>query len=298
MFCGRIDMVHWEIAGRKGFSPAFVMSYGVGGLAAFVVARAWAESGGQFPFHADVAAAVGESLCVIAYLLGWISCRRAAALYPEGSPLRVGWLALSGNCLLSVVRHLDLNPLFLPLAGSKGRVYLVSQAVQAPALACVLFGILAIWWGVYRLGLGFRVRWFDCAGVVAAAALVAWAFRNHLSHAQESHTAVAILQLVSLGLLLSIGGVGLLLHGLAMQMGGGRLAVVMRCIAAYALMRFLLTLLQGDRDKYSFIWWFAYFAARWVFVFGAAYFCWLAETVKRSIRRQPYSDWNVSDWAQ
>jgi len=118
------------------------------------------------------------------------------------------------------------------------------------------------------------------------------------SHAQESHTAVAILQLVSLGLLLSIGGVGLLLHGLAMQMGGGRLAVAMRCIAAYALMRFLPTLLQGDRDRYSFVWWFAYFAARWVFVFGAAYFCWLAETVKRSIRRQPYSDWNVSDWAQ
>ena len=47
----------------------------------------------------------------------------------------------------------------------------------------------------------------------------------------------AILQVDQPGLLIGIGGVGLLLHSLAMQMGGGRLAVVMRCFALYALTR-------------------------------------------------------------
>jgi hypothetical protein len=146
--------------------------------------------------------------------------------------------------------------------------------------------------------MGFSVRWFDCVGVVAAAAIIVWLFRSHLSHAQTGHGVVAMLQQVSLGLLLSIGGVGLLLHSLAMQMGGGRLGVVMRCVAMYALTRSLLTLSQWNRDSYAFVWWLFYFAAPWIFVFGAAYFCWLTDTVRRSIGKQPYSDWDVSGLAQ
>jgi hypothetical protein len=273
------------------------MSCGVAGVGAFIVLSLLAQAG-RLPFRDDLPAIAGQFLCVMAYGIGLISCWRAAASYPKDSPMRIGWLALSGNCLLSAFRHLALNPLLQPLAGSQDRVYLLSQTFQAPALACVLAGILAIWWGVYRLGLGFRVRWFDCAGVVAAASLIAWAFRNQLSHAHTRDGLVAVLQQVSLALLLSIGGVGLLLHGLAMQMGGGRLAVAMRCVAMYALTRSLLNLSQWNRDRYPLLWGFFYYAAPWICVFGAAYFCWLADTVRRSIGRQPYSDWDVSDWAR
>jgi hypothetical protein len=281
-------MGRWEIGGRKGFSPAFVMACGLTGLGGFVLARSLART----DLAADLPAMIGQLSCVAAYLIGLISCRRAAALYPRTSPMRMGWLALSGYCLLSVFRHAALNPLSAPLAGSTDRVYLISQVFQLPALICALSGILAIWWGVYRLGLGFRVRWLEYAGVGAAAAIITWAFRNQLSHAQSGHGLVTNLQQVSLGLLLSIGGVGLLLHGLAMQMGGGRLAVVMRCVALFALTRALLTLAQANRESYSFLWWFCYYAVTWVFVFGAAYFCWLADTVLRSIGKQPYSDWD------
>jgi hypothetical protein len=249
-------------------------------LAAFVFARGLGRG--------DLPVIIGQISCVTAYLVGLVSCWCAAALYPKKSPMRIGWLALGANCFISVFRHVVMNPLFQPVAGSKARVDLFSQIIQLPAVICALVGILAIWWGVYRLGLGFRIRWFECAGVAVAAFLITWAFRDHLSHAQPDPGAITILQRLSLGLLLSIGGVGLLLHGLAMQMGGGRLAVVMRSVAVYALTRSVLTLWQENRESYSFVWYFFYYAAPWVFVFGAACFCWLADTVRRSIGQQSF----------
>jgi hypothetical protein len=196
---------------------------------------------------------------------------------------------MSGNCVLSVFRHLALNPAFESILGPQERVYFLSQAFQLPALTLVLLGMLSIWWGVYRLGLGFRLRWLECAGVVLVAAIVTWLFRDSLSHANSGHGVTAVFQAVSLGLLIGIGGVGLLLHGLSIQMGGGRLAVVMRCFAVYALARSILTLTQGNRESYSLVWWMCFFAVPWIFAFGAAYSSWLTDTVKRSIREQSYS---------
>lgn len=272
-------MVRRELIDRKGFSATFVLACGVAALSTYVVARVLAED-------SLLPAIIGHSWCVAAYLIGLISCWHATALYPKQSPIRLGWLAFSANCVFSMFRHIALNPLFAPVAGSSERVYLFSQMFQLPALACALAGLIAIWWGVYRLGLGFRVRWFDWAGVITAAVVITWGFRNHLSHARSGNEVIVVLQAVSLCLLLSIGGVGLLLQGLAMQMGGGRLAVVIRCVAAYALTRSFLTLSQGNRESYSLVWWSFFFAVPWIFAFGAAYFCWMADDVRRSIARE------------
>ena len=151
--------------------------------------------------------------------------------------------------------------------------------------------MFAIWWGVYRLGLGFRLKWQNCAGVLQPPRpVVTWMFRDNLSHAQfraRRHGGSSGNQLLSL--LIGIAGGGLLLHSLAMQMGGGRLAVVMRCFALYALTRSLLTLTQGNRESYWFAWWMCFYAVTWIFAFGASYSCWLTDTVRRSIRQQSYS---------
>lgn len=287
-------MGRWEIAGGKGFSPALVLTCGLAALSTYVVTRILVESGHAW-FRADLPAILGQAFCAVAYVVGWTSCRCASALYPRNSPMRLGWLALGTNCVLSVFRHTVLNPLFEPLAGSTDRVYFLSQTFLFPALTCALLGLLAIWWGFHRLGLGFHGRWTDCAGVLVLATLLTWIFRGYLSHSRSGAAAVMILQQLNLVLLLSIGGVGLMLHHLAMQMGGGRMAVVMRSVAIYALSRSLLTLSQGDREAYAYLWWVCFYAAPWVFVFGAAYFCWLAETVRRSIGRQAYWDWKISD---
>ena len=261
---------------RKGFSPRVVMICGAAGVSAWLMMRSVRST--------DSAAIIGHTFCAAAYLMALLSCGRAASLYPKNSPIRFGWLAMAGNCVLSIARHTVLNPLFEPVAGTKERVYFLSQTLMLPGLVLVLVGMLSIWWGVYRLGLGFRVRWFDCAGIVAAAGMVTWIFRGHLSHA-HSDDGTAILQALSLSLLIGIGGVGLLLHGLSLQMGGGRLAVVMRCVAVYALARSLLTLSQGDRESYSLLWWLCFYSVPWIFAFGAAYSCWLADTVRRSVGR-------------
>jgi hypothetical protein len=259
------------MSSRKGFSPATVMVFATVALAAFLFTRM---------------DAVGQAFCVAAYLIGFLSCRRVAALYPTRSPIRLGWLALGANCFLSVFRHTARSPRSFVV--STDTVDIISQALQLPALIFVALGLGAMWWGVYRLGLGFRVRWWECAAILATAATITWTFRNNLSHAHSSHGILTVLQAVSLTLLIAIAGVGLLLHGLAMQMGGGRLAVVMRCVAAYALTRSLLNLSQGDGANVPLAWSLCFYAVPWIFAFGAAYSCWLADGVRQNIRQQPW----------
>jgi len=259
---------------RKGLSPNAVLACGALALATFAATRS-----PQF----------GQVWCVAAYLIGLFSCWRASALYPRNSPMRLGWLALGCNCFLSVFRHAAL--VFESTAATDYRIHMISQALQLPALLSVLLGLGAMWWGVYRLGLGFRVRWRECAGIVLAAAIITWTFRNNLSHAHSPYGLLTILQAISLGVLVAIAGVALLLNALSLQMGGGRLAVVMRCVAVYALTRCLLTLVQADRDNFSLLWWLTFYAVPWIFAFAAAYSCWLADGVRRSIRQQPGSRW-------
>ncbi len=271
------------MTGGKGLSPAAVLTCGTVSLAAFLIT------------HSALAGNLG---CVAAYFIGLLSCRHVAELYPSRSPVRLGWIALGGNCLLSSFRHIALNPLFERVAGGKDRVYLISQSLQLPGLILVLLGMGAMWWGMYRLRLGFKVRWYEYAAIPPAAALVAWTFRKDLSLAHSGHGILTILQPISLGLLIAISGAGLLLHSLSVKMGGGRLAVVMRCLAVYAFTRSALTLSEGGREGFSMVWWLCFYTVPWIFAFGAAYSCWLADGVRRSIRKLPYSDWDVSHLAQ
>jgi hypothetical protein len=273
---------------RKGVSPVWVLALGTSGLFAFAFAYTHSRESG---------AEVGNAFCVVAYVMALLSCWRAAEQYPEHSPIRLGWLAMGANCLLSIFRHLALNPVFYSWTGGEGQSRFLSQMIQLPALICAMAGILLMWWGVYRLELGFRLRWIDSAAIAATAGIVVWAFRNHLDLSHAGHGFIAVLQQISLGLLITIGGVGLLLHGLTLQMGGGRLAVVMRSVAVYALARSTLTLTQQHRQSFLLAWWLCFYAVPWIFAFGAAYSCWLADSVRRSIREQPLPDWDVSKLA-
>ena len=257
--------------GRKGLSPTAVMVLAGGALAAFLFTRD---------------AAVGQACCAVAYLIALLSCLHVAALYPSRSPIRLGWQAMAVNCLLSLIRHTAL--IAEHTDGLHYRIHLVSQTLQLPALTAVLFGLAAMWWGIYRLQLGFRVRWWEFVAIVSGALAISWLFRHNLSHAHSAHGILTVLQAISLTLLIAIAGVGLLLHNLAMQMGGGRLAVVMRCIAAYALTRWLLNLTQGEAENATLAWWLSFYAVPWIFAFGAAYSCWLADGVRQTIRRQPW----------
>ncbi len=261
------------MSSRKGFSPATVMVFATVALAAFLFTRM---------------DAVGQAFCVAAYLIGFLSCRRVAALYPTRSPIRLGWLALGANCFLSVFRHTARIPRSFVV--STDTVDIISQALQLPALIFVALGLGAMWWGVYRLGLGFRVRWWECAAILATAATITWTFRNNLPATLIRATASSPFSASRKphALLIAIAGVGLLLHGLAMQMGGGRLAVVMRCVAAYALTRSLLNLSQGDGANVPMAWSLCFYAVPWIFAFGAAYSCWLADGVRQNIRQQPW----------
>lgn len=261
----------------KESSPQFVMTCGIAGAGMFAILGAMG-----FGPAADI---VGHAFCVIAYVMALAWCARVAGTYPSRSFMRLGWLAMGGNCVLSIFRHSVLNPAFESWLGPRDRVYLLSQTFQLPALLLVLLGMLSIWWGLQRLGIGFRIGWMEWLAVAAVSGTVTWMFRNSLSHANSPHTLTAVLQAISLSLLMGIGGVGVLLHGLSMQMGGGRLALVMRCFAVYAITRSVLTLTQSHRDSYSLFWWICFYLVPWMFALGASYSSSLTETVKRKIRQ-------------
>jgi hypothetical protein len=282
----------------RGLRPATVLTIGWLSLTACAIARGLTFIG-WIPAFYQADAVLGQSFCVAASVFGLISCLHVASLYPTHSPIRLGWLALTGNCFFSVIRHFFLIP---PVAhnilGSQMLVYFLSQALQFPAMICLLFGLPAIWWGFYRLGLGFRVRALDWVAIACTAGFITLLSRNTLSHAHSGLGVLTILQQVNLGLLIAIAGVSLLLQGIATQMGGGKLAGVMRCVAVYAILRSLLTVLQGSPENDLFAWWLMFYAVPWIFAFGAADSCWLADTVTRDIRKQPYSDWDVSHLAE
>jgi len=277
---------------RLGLTPTGVTICATAGLGLFLVTRII-----QGPSN-DLPEVIGEASCVVAYLIGLHSCWHLAVLYPRKSPVGLGWLAMGGNCFLSVFRHLALNPLLRKAIGLQQRVYWISQSTQLFALICVLIGTLAIWWGIYRLLIGVRLHWRDFRGIAVMAALVIWAVGSHVSLSHSGQGGIAFLQVFSLGLLIAIGAVGLLLHSLSMQMGGGRLAMVMQWIAAYALTRSTLTFTQGWGLDSSLAWRLAFYSVPWIFALGAAYSCWLADSVKRGIGWQPCRNWDVSSLAE
>src|SRR6201999_978534 len=128
--CRRSDPGSRQMMERKGVSPAVVMTCGAAAVTIFAFLRGMGFN--------QSSAILGHAFCVAAYLIALVSCRRAAGTYPRGSFIRLGWMAMGGNCILSSFRHLALNPAFASYLGPPDRIYLLSQAFQLPALLLVL----------------------------------------------------------------------------------------------------------------------------------------------------------------
>ena len=76
---------------RKGASPAVVVSCGT--IAGVVIALAHSLG------SEELSSIFGHTFCVAAYLIGLVSCWRVAGTYPKNSYIRLGWLAMGGNCI-------------------------------------------------------------------------------------------------------------------------------------------------------------------------------------------------------
>ena len=104
-----------------------------------------------------------------------------------------------------------------------------------------------MWWGYQRLGLGFRIEWRDRMAMAGIGALFLMLFlaRESLSQGQSPYLISRVLQPLGLALLAAISAFGMVLHRYAVRMGDGKLALVMRWLMFYVLLRGVLVLARS-----------------------------------------------------
>lgn len=169
--------------------------------------------------------------------------------------LRVAWLALAANAGISIFRMIFESPLLTLIwpeytTGLRG---LWQHLAIVPANFSLLVGVVAMCLAYHRVGLGFDIERRDYVLMAAIAALLIalMVFRGGLSEAQSPYLSSRLLQQLGLLLLALVSAVSVVLHRMTMQMGGGKLALALRVVTLYALLRSLLVLLGALRPEFS-----------------------------------------------
>ncbi|HYW74902.1 MAG TPA: hypothetical protein VE961_28005 [Pyrinomonadaceae bacterium] len=240
-------------------------------------------------------------LC-FAYALALALNLEIAAEYRQTRWLRVAWLALAGNAGVSIIRIVVESSLFnlvwpdythSPLWG------LLQHLAIVPANAFLLFGLLAMWWAYHQVGLGFSLEKRDYAAIVGILLLLVSliVFREGLSQALSPYALSRWLQLIGLALLSLSAAASLATHRMAMQMGGGKLAIALRLLTLYTLLRGVLVLVQAGQNMsltdgqqasgaYSVFMNLCWQAVPWVATLAAAYRAEMTVHAARELEQQ------------
>jgi hypothetical protein len=197
--------------------------------------------------------AIQTGFLCFAYALALALNLEIAAEYRQTRWLRVAWLALAGNAGVSIVRIVVQSSLFNLI--SPGYLHsplwgLLQHLAIVPANAFLLFGLLAMWWAYQQVGLGFSMEKRDYAAIAGILLLLVslMVFREGLSQALSPYALSRWLQLIGLALLSLSAAASLATHRMAMQMGGGKLAVALRLLTLYTLLRGVLVLVQAGQN--------------------------------------------------
>jgi hypothetical protein len=214
----------------------------------------------------------------------------------------LAWLALAGNAAVSIVRIVVESTLFNliwpdytrdPLWG------LLRHLTIVPANAFLLFGLLAMWWAYHQVGLGFAIKKRDYAAIAGILGLLIalMFFHEGLSEARSPHPLSRWLQLIGLALLTFSAAASLATHRMAMQMGGGKLAVALRFLTLYTLLRGVLVLIQAGQKmslmdgqqpgvSYSIFMVLSWQVAPWIVALAAAYRAEMTVHAARELEQQ------------
>ncbi len=209
----------------------------------------------------------------VAYALAFVLNLEIAREYRDNVWMRWSWLLLAGNAGLSIGREIVesplLNSVLIGYAGSPlARVH--HQMVIGLANSCLILGLAGMWWAYQRVRLGFRI--------------------GRREYAQ-------MLQPLGLVLLSFAAAISVVLHGMAVQMGGGKLAVALRCLTLYTLVRATLVLVEAllsltsperrqTHDLTMFLDLLCWRTVPWILVLAAAYRAELTVHARKALDRQ------------
>jgi hypothetical protein len=172
-----------------------------------------------------------------------------AAEYQPGWA-RLAWLMLAASAALSLLKRCVGSPLLdfviggyrvSPLRG------LLDNALVVPSNLCLLGCLVAMWWSIHRLGLGFRIERRDYVAMagVAALFLTLVLLRGNLSQGQSPYVISRFLQPIGLGLLAVVSAFAVALRRYTLRMGDGKLATVIVWLMVYVLLRGALVLARS-----------------------------------------------------
>jgi hypothetical protein len=227
-----------------------VVAFGLAGEVLLLVALYVPAALGWTPRFRLTEAMVMTVAGVFSFGIALLLSLEVARDYRQARWVHLAWLMLAANAAFSLVKRSAGSPLFdfmmegyrtSPLRG------LLDNLLVVPANVCLLGGLLAMWWGFHRLGLGFKIERRDQAAMagVAAIFLLLLLFRGSLSQGQSPYLLSRFLQPLGLALLAVISAFGLVLHRYAVRMGDGKLAAVMRWLMFYVLLRGVLVLARS-----------------------------------------------------
>lgn len=242
---------------------------------------------GWTPRHWVAESAIRTVCLCVAYALALALNLQIAAEYRQAPWLRVAWLALAGNAGMSVIRIIvesSLLNLIWPGYTRSPLWGLVQHLAIVPANAFLLLGLLTMWLAYHRVGLGFTIEKRDYAAIAGILVLIVtlMVFRAGLSEARSPYVISRWLQLTGLVLLSFSAAASLVLHRMAMQMEGGKLALALRFLTFYTLLRSVLVLFQAGRRmslldgqsasiSYSLLIELCWQAVPWIAALAAAY---------------------------
>jgi len=188
-----------------------------------------------------------------AFLFAMVLNLEIAGEYRDTRLLRIAWLALAANAGISGIRIIIESQVFdLIWEGYRnGYVFGVLQHLAiVPANVCLLIGLLTMGWSYHRVGLGFKIEKRDYASMIGLFLLIIliFVFREGLTQAQSPYSLGRNLQLIGLFLLALCAAASVVLHRMAVQMDGGKLAMALRVLAFYTFLRGVLVLAEALRE--------------------------------------------------
>jgi hypothetical protein len=220
-----------------------------------------------------------QMLHLVAYVLVLLFCLKIRSDYPAPSAMRLAWVLMACCAAVSMVRH--AFEFIAVLAGwIPGRVSTVVGFRQIPIALSLLFltgGLVAMWSSFAAIGLGMRFRASDLFTAAAILGLVPWVLstRSTLNDSSSVYPLIRVLQAASPVLLAAPALVGLALHRISVEMGGGQLALSLRYLVVFLVFRLAALLVQfspaiGTWPLSAEVAQALFAAATWLFVLAVA----------------------------
>lgn len=221
---------------------------------------------------------VNQPLFIISYSFALYYWLKIAADHPRASTMRMAWLLLAWSSAISIVRHGFEWSGYLSGFNTTMQTTLASLR-QIPTVLALVFltaGLIAMWSSFSAIGLGVRFRRTDLIWVAVIVALVplTLSVRENLADARSAYPLIRHLQSASPILLAAPALVGIVLHRIRQEMGGGQLATSLLLMVAFLVLRLFVLLLENLPIREEFPWLLILtqagsWAAPWLFALAA-----------------------------